>query len=307
MTVRSEMEVRFKEALAPFTTFGIGGPAEVLYFPRRAEDLRRVFMIHRGAGEEPIFLGGGSNVLVSDEGVAEPVVIMRQGFDVLEWEESGPDRVMIRVGAGVASAALVNRAGERGWADLTFLAGIPGTVGGAAVMNAGYGQKAMADVLVSLTVMNRDGQAVRLERDDLDYGYRRLSLAKGAVVVEAELLSGLADPEAVAGEIRESREKRGRTQPKGARSAGSFFKNPENDFAGRLIEAAGLKGRAYGGAQVSPVHANFIVNNGSATAGEVLTLAQQVRDEVEARFKVRLEPEVRFVGRGGERWPWMGS
>ncbi len=306
MTSKGEMEVLFRLVLAPYTTFGIGGPAEVVYFPRRTEDLKRVFKIHQG-GEEPVFLGGGSNVLVSDEGTAEPVVIMRQGFDQLEWRDVGGGRVLIRVGAGVASAALVSRAAEEGWADLTFLAGIPGTVGGAAVMNAGYGKKTMAEVVAALTVMEADGESIRLERRDLDYGYRRLNLAQGAVVVEAELESGLGDSDKVSEEIRESRDKRARTQPKGVRSAGSFFKNPENDFAGRLIEAAGLKGLTHGGAQVSPVHANFIVNTGSATAREVLTLAQEVRDKVEARFNVCLQPEVRFIGRGGERWPWMGS
>lgn len=302
-----DLEVLFMQPLAPFTTFGIGGSADVVYMPKKTEDLKRVVKINRAQGENPVFLGGGSNVLVSDEGVAEPVVILKRGFDRIEHEEPVSGKVLIRAGAGVSSAGLVSEAARRGWADLVFLAGIPGTIGGAAVMNAGYGDRAVADVITRLKVIEADGETIELGRKELNYSYRRLELNKGVVVVEVELGSRLEDPEKVGREVREARKKRRETQPKRVKSAGSFFKNPGDDFAGRLIEAAGLKGERVGQAQVSPVHANFIVNTGSATALEVMTLAQKVRDEVMARFNVQLRPEVRFIGRGGERWPWMGS
>ncbi len=302
-----ELEVMFEQPLAPFTTFGIGGPADVLYLPRKVEDLERVFRLHRAGDEAPICLGGGSNVLISDQGVAEPVVVLKYGLDTLETEEFSGEEVLIRAGAGATSAALVGRAAREGWADLVFLAGIPGTVGGAAVMNAGYGERAMAGVVEALKVLEPGGETRRVGRDKLDYGYRRLSLERGTVVLEVELKSRAGDPREVDREIKEALRRRREGQPKGVKSAGSFFKNPENDFAGRLIESAGLKGRRCGRAQVSPVHANFIVNTGSATAEEVMTLAQEVREEVKAKFEITLEPEVRYIGRGGERWPWMGS
>ena len=143
-----ELEVMFDQALAPFTTFGIGGPADVLYLPKEVRDLMCIFRIHQAYGQEPVFLGGGSNVLVSDEGVAEPVVVMKHGFDRIEVREAGQREVLIKAGAGVATAALVSRAESRGWADLVFLSGIPGTLGGAAMMNAGWGERALADVII---------------------------------------------------------------------------------------------------------------------------------------------------------------
>ena len=307
MMAGPELEVIFAAPLAPFTTFGIGGPADVLYLPRRAEDLEKILNLHRSKQERPVCLGGGSNVLISDQGVAEPVVVLKYGLDTLESEETPEGEALIRAGAGLRSSALVARAAERGWADLVFLAGIPGTVGGAAVMNAGWGAQAMSGAVTALKVLGPRGHTRRLDREELDYGYRSLSLEKGSVVLEVELKSGLDDPAQVEARIKEALRRRGQGQPKGVRSAGSFFKNPENDFAGRLIEAAGLKGRRCGQAQVSPVHANFIVNTGSATAEEVMTLAQEVREAVRAEFGITLEPEVRYIGRGGERWPWMES
>lgn len=293
--------------LADKTTFRIGGRADFL---ARARDLEELAEVIGWANENTggyVLLGGGSNLLISDQGLAETVIILGDGFKNLELTETGGTSVGIRVGAAARLARLTGLAAREGLAELAFTAGIPGTVGGAAAMNAGTPEGDMSRVVGRLTVIGPDGRRRRFARKELTYGYRSLDLEPGAVIVEAELEADKSDPESVAARIRQTVRRRRVRQPRAAGSAGSFFRNPEGDFAGRLIEAAGLKGRRVGRAEVSAEHANFIVNLGGATAEEVLTLAGEVRDKVAERFGVELRPEVRFLGRGRERWPWIRS
>ncbi|MBW1711958.1 MAG: UDP-N-acetylmuramate dehydrogenase, partial [Deltaproteobacteria bacterium] len=288
------VEVLLAEPLAKWTTFRIGGPAEVLCLPRGLDQLRTI-LAWAGERTKPItLLGGGSNVLVSDQGLAGAVVVLREGFDQVDEQTGGRDRVRIKAGAGLKLARLTALAGQKGWADLVFLAGIPGTLGGATMMNAGTGQAAMDQVVRRLRVVDPAGRSRDLASSELNFSYRRLGLDPDLTVVEVELESRLAPAQEVAGRIKAALELKRQTQPLNWASAGSFFKNPPGDFAGRLIEAAGLKGARVGQAQVSEVHANFIVNLGSATAEEVLTLAAKVKREVKAGFQVELKPEVRF-------------
>ncbi len=293
------------EPLRRWTGFKIGGPADYLCLPRNVDQLLAVIRWANAHGQEITYLGGGYNILASDKGVRGVVVVLKEGFDHLVQGPIGAGRVRIIAGAGVSLARLVAMAGRDGWADLTFLAGIPGTTGGALVMNAGAWGGSMEQVIERLTLVNGHGQPRELAAEELEFSYRFVRLPQPAVVVEMELISRLADPTEVSSQIKASLEARRRRQPTDRPSAGSFFKNPPGDYAGRLIEAAGLKGERVGEAMVSPVHANFIVNLGQATAEDVLTLASLVRDEVKARFGVELEPEVRFIGEGRERWPWL--
>jgi len=305
MTSLSRTEVLFNEPLAPYTSFRIGGPAEVLFLPRDVDGVGLVLDGIREKGSPVIVLGGGSNVLVSDQGIKGSVVILGRYLDRIAFCRTGEARAVVRAWAGARLAELTALAAREGLADLVFLAGIPGTVGGAAVMNAGTGEGAMDRAVTGLIVMENSGNIRRLERRELAYAYRRLELEEGTVVLEVELASRLAPAGEVDREIKAALKSRRARQPAGLSSAGSFFKNPPGDFAGRLIEEAGLKGERVGQAQVSEVHANWIVNLGGATAEEVMTLAQRVRTGVQERLKATLEPEVRFLGEGKERWPWM--
>jgi len=297
--------VLFDEPLAGWTSFGIGGPAEILCLPTDEDQLRQVLDWARQAGRPVTVLGGGSNVLISDRGVPGLVIILRQGFDRISHQPLGPEEVLIRAGAGFSSGRLVSLAGEHGWLDLAFLAGVPGSIGGAAVVNAGAAEGWMSDVVQGLRVLNGQGRSRRLDRAELDYTYRCLRLDPDKIVVEVELKSRLAEPGTVSQMIGRWLKRRRVRQPGGAGSAGCFFKNPPRDSAGRLIEAVGLKGRRCGAAMISDVHANFIVNLGRARAADVMVLAERARTEVWIRFGIELEPEVRFLGRGREKWPWL--
>ncbi|MCG8376344.1 MAG: UDP-N-acetylmuramate dehydrogenase [Chlorobiales bacterium] len=304
MTGSQKTEVLFNEPLAPWTSFRIGGPAEVLFLPKDVDGVGRVLDGIRQKEAPVTVIGGGSNVLISDQGIRGPVVILGKHLNRVNLYLED-ETATVRAWAGAGLAQLTALAAKEGLADLVFLAGIPGTAGGATVMNAGTGAESMDRVVTGLIIMESSGNVRRLERDELGFGYRSSKLTPEAIILEVELTSRLAPAAQVAGEIKAALAARRTKQPAGLSSAGSFFKNPGDDFAGRLIQEAGLKGERVGQAQVSEVHANWIVNLGGATAEEVMTLAQRVRTRVEEKFEVSLEPEVRFLGEGEERWPWM--
>ncbi len=295
--------VRFDEPMARHTTLRVGGPAEALVRPR---DVAQLGILVAGAarrGLPLLVVGRGSNLLVTDGGI-EGMVIELSNLDTITLqaapEADGSCRVTAMAGARLAR--LCRLALSRGLAGLEFAVGIPGSVGGAIAVNAGAADGSMADVLEAVTVMTTGGRLHRLDAERLTFGYRRFSLpaeTAGAVIVSGEFRLRSSDPERVRSRARRLARTRVRKQPLAWPSAGSFFKNPPGrEPAGRLIEAAGLKGRRVGDAAVSRRHANFIVNRGRATATDVLTLAAQVQQAVHARFGVRLEPEVVIVGRG---------
>ena len=292
------------EPLGRWTSFGIGGPAEVLCRPQNKAQLKTVLEWARQEGRPVLVLAGGTNVLVSDEGVKGVVIFLREGFDHLRYYPLARDWVWVRAGAGVKTARLVGLAAREGWVDLAFLAGVPGTIGGAAATGASTKDGSMDQVITSLDVLDADGQDLALLAGGQEYAHWRLNPASYRIVVEVEMEFGpRAEPMEVARRIRAALSRRRRTQPRGWGSAGCFFKNPEGDFAGRLIEAAGLKGLRIGDAQVSPLHANFIVNLGQATAADVLALASRVQVEVRERFGQELVPEVGMIGFEEGRWP----
>ena len=296
------VETLWAEPLGRWTSFGIGGPAEVLCRPQDKAQLKTVLAWARQEGRPVIVLSGGTNVLVSDEGFKGVVILLREGFDRLSHYPLARDWVWVQAGAGVRTARLVGLAAREGWADLAFLAGVPGTIGGAAATGASTRDGSMDQVITSLDVIDPAGQDLALLAGGQEYARWRLNPASSRIVIEVEMEFGpRAEAKEVARRIRAALRRRRQTQPGGRGSAGCFFKNPAGDFAGRLIEAAGLKGLRVGDAQVSPVHANFIVNLGQATAADVLALAKRVQAEVKDRFGQDLAPEVDMIGFGEER------
>ena len=285
-------EVLWQEDLKRRTTFGIGGPADVWVEPADEEGLAAVAGRSRAAGCPCLVLGSGSNVLVPDEGFRG--VVLHPGGALSGAAFEGR---LARAGAGLLLGALLRRAQEAGLAGLEWSAGIPGSVGGAVATNAGARGESFGDCVRAVRAVAADGNFITLRREELGFGYRRSALPRDAVVVEVELELEPGEPARIAALSEEFMEKRRASQPTGMRSAGSVFKNPPGDAAGRLIDAAGVAGRTCGGASVWAKHANFIVNNGGASARDVVALMELVEREVQERFGVRLEREIRVIGR----------
>jgi len=286
--------LRFDAPLARHTSLRIGGPADALATPGDRAELARVLALCAEHGVPHCVLGNGFNTLVLDGGV-DGVVLSLARFRALE-ELPGP---RLRAEAGVTHATLTRRCIERGLSGLEFGAGVPGTVGGWTAMNAGIHEREVKHALIEAEVMAADGSAIAtLPAASLDFRYRAAAgLPQGAIVLSVTFALDASTREAVALEVERHLSRRSTTQPLDIPSCGSVFKNPTGDFAGRLIEAAGLKGTRVGGAEISTVHANFIVNRGGATAADVLALVELARARVRERLGVALEPEVRVVGR----------
>ena len=285
--------------LAPYTSWRVGGPARCLYVPADLEDLA-AFLASLPPGEPVFWLGLGSNVLVRDGGIPGTVILTAGALGRIELTAEG----RVRVEAGVACAKVARFAARRGLEGAEFLAGIPGTMGGALVMNAGaWGGETWA-LVDRVETLDRAGRL--RERPAADYrpAYRTVRGPSGEWFAAAHLRLPAGDPSAATARIRDLLRRRAESQPLGQPSCGSVFRNPPGDFAGRLVESCGLKGLRVGGAGVSEKHANFIVNLGGATAADIEALVRRVRDTVERTHGVRLETEVKVVGRplgpGGE-------
>jgi UDP-N-acetylmuramate dehydrogenase len=298
--VRAELEaaldggVRFDVDTGKLTSLRVGGPADALATPEDRGQLMALLRICARRGLPQRVIGRGFNTLIRDEGV-DGVLIQLSRFKRLEERPDG----CLRVESGVSHARLMRFCRERGYKGLEFGAGIPGSIGGWIAMNAGIGEREAKDAVREIEVVSPCGrQRSHIPRERLHFVYRALrGLAPGSLVISSLLEVELAPPAEVKAEIARLLEKRGATQPLDVPSCGSVFKNPPRGAAGRLIEAAGLKGQRMGGAQISEVHANFIVNTGGATASDVLALIGQVRALVRSRTGILLEPEVRVWGR----------
>lgn len=286
--------VEFDVPMARHTSLRIGGPADAVATPASRDDLATLLDLCEQHQLPTLSIGAGFNLLVSDAGI-DGVVIRLSRFRRLEQRS----RTAVFAEAGVTHASLTRFCVERGLSGLEFGAGIPGVVGGWVTMNAGIGTREVVDVALEVEIVGPGREPARiLTRDELDFSYRSFrNLPLGAVVVSVLFEVTPAEPDDVRSEVDRLLAQRARTQPLNIPSCGSVFKNPQGDFAGRLIEAAGLKGEREGGAQISPLHANFIANTGGATAADVQRLMERAREAVEKSSGVRLEPEVRIVGR----------
>lgn len=288
--------VSFDAPLAGLTTYGLGGPAAALVEPDSAAELARVYCYVRARGLPLFVLGAGSNVLFRDGGFPGVVLKLGPGLARVAVTEEGPDKVLVSAGAAAPLAGLVKLTCREGLGGLEFLAGIPGSVGGALAMNAGAFGGEIIQAVSRLVVMTLEGEIKTLPRSQVRASYRRLDLGEGSIILEGLFALARSTPQEVTARVREILAQRRDRQPEGVRSAGSVFKNPPGQAAGRLIEEAGLKGRRSGGAWVSEKHANFIVHQGRATAREVLELVALVQKEVRQKFGVELEPEIQIVG-----------
>jgi len=285
-------DVAFDVPMRRHTSLRVGGPADAFATPRTRDAAASLLRLCDEHGAPVTVIGAGFNSLVDDDGLRGVVVQLKR---LRGLERS--DTTTLSVEAGVSHASLTRYCVEHGLAGLEFGAGIPGTVGGWIAMNAGIGSREVRDVVRGLAILTARGEARELDARELRFEYRALrGLPPGCLVVAARLAVSPSTREAVRAEIERHLTQRRATQPLDVPSCGSVFKNPPGDHAGRLIEAAGLKGLRVGGAEVSPVHANFIANVGGATAADVLALIERVRSEVESAHGVRLETEVRTLG-----------
>ena len=287
------LPVRWECSLKDYTSFSIGGPADALIQISTLEELEQSLSFLQKNKMSWRVIGRGTNLLISDEGFAGVVMILSGTLQRFAFEEKD-GMVSVEAGAGLGLTKLSAACAEGGFSGLEFVTGIPGTVGGAVVMNAGAWGKSMADVITRVSVMTPEGEKI-IQEDDLKFAYRRclnLTDQKECIVTSTKIRIVRKDIEEIRLRCRKNREKRKASQPVGAPNAGSVFKNPPADSAGRLIEASGLKGKSVGGAEVSVKHANFIVNTGDATAKDVLELIDYIQKKVRRDSGIFLETEV---------------
>lgn len=283
-------EILRNEPMARHTSLKMGGPADFFVTPADRDDLGALLALLAETGTPHLVVGGGYNLLVRDGGI-RGVVISLARLDEMNLIGGG----RLQVGAGAANRRLVQLLRDKGLGGLEFLCGIPGTVGGALAMNAGAHGGAILDHLEELVTI-RNGKVLETGRDCLDYGYRYLKLAPGEIIVGATFRLEPVDPDQIGARIAGYLEHRATSQKVGFPNAGSFFKNPEGGAAWKLIDGAGLRGERIGGAQVSEVHTNFLVNRGDGTAADFLALAARIKDVVRQITGIALEEEVRIVG-----------
>jgi UDP-N-acetylmuramate dehydrogenase len=287
IAARCGVPVETGRTLAEFTTIGVGGPARHVLRPSTIASLREVMQALRAEGHAPRVLGGGANVIAGPGPFLDPILLTR-GI------KHGPifEGSRVRAGCGLVLKKLVGQCVDHGLAGLEFAEGIPGTVGGTVYMNAGSYGGQMSDVVREVAYVDPDGQLHCRAVSPDEFSYRQSPFTHGEILVEAVFHLTPSDPDALRARLRSIAGRRQASQPPGERSAGCVFRNPPGDSAGRLIDSAGLKGMAVGGASVSTVHGNFIVNRGDATAEDVLALIERIKQEVRARSGVELVEEV---------------
>ena len=287
-----EAKVLVQEPMASHTTFRIGGPADYFVMPETVEELAAVLKLCKEEQMPYFILGNGSNLLVGDKGFRGVVIQLYKNFDGIQI-----DGTKVTAKAGAMLIRVAKESGKAGLTGLEFASGIPGTIGGAMVMNAGAYGGEMKDVVTAVTVLTKEGDIKNLTGDEMNFRYRGSVVEdEGYIVLEAVMELKEGNLEEIQARIDELSIQRKTKQPIEYPSAGSTFKRPEGYFAGKLIQDAELRGYRVGGAQVSEKHCGFVINAGGATAADVMQLMQDVSDKVNAQFGGTLEPEVKRVG-----------
>ncbi|MDP5273157.1 UDP-N-acetylmuramate dehydrogenase [Chengkuizengella axinellae] len=280
------------EPMAEYTTWKIGGPADLFIVPEHIEELSETIKILHNNGVPWMQIGRGSNLLISDKGIRGAVIKLGKGFETIHFEKN-----RVYVGGAFSFIKLSVLAAKEGLTGLQFASGIPGTVGGAVYMNAGAHGSDMSRILSTAKIVLETGELVEWSADDLKFAYRDSILhRKKGIVAEAVLNLEYGNRKDIAKLMATLKERRLKTQPLQLACAGSVFRNPDQNHAAKLIEQAGLKGTRIGGAEVSTLHSNFIVNTNQATARDVLTLIEHIQSVVYEKYDVFLVPEVLQVG-----------
>ncbi|MFE8703626.1 UDP-N-acetylmuramate dehydrogenase [Cytobacillus sp. FJAT-54145] len=287
-------KVKELEPLANHTTIKIGGPADIFIEPSSVENLRKTMEVINQNNLKWTVIGRGSNLLVSDSGIEGAVIKLGAGIN--ELEVNGTE---IRVGGGYSLVSLATSISRSGLSGLEFASGIPGSVGGAVFMNAGAHGSDISKILTKAYVLFDDGKMEWLTNKEMEFSYRTSVLQKNrpGIVIEAVFQLEEGEKESIFAEMQKNKDYRKETQPWNFPCAGSIFRNPLPNYAGKLIEVAGLKGHSIGGAKISEMHGNFIVNTGTAKAEDVLALIQYVKDTIFELYNVKMETEVEIIGR----------
>ncbi|MFH1562409.1 MAG: UDP-N-acetylmuramate dehydrogenase [Nitrospirota bacterium] len=286
--------VRVNEPMSQHTSFGVGGPADIFMEVGDEEELRKIVSLCNQFHTQYFILGGGTNLLVRDEGIRGVVIKLVGEFKRIEVSDKS-----IIAGAGISLAKLVNWAYAKGLSGLEFAVGIPGTIGGAVIGNAGVAEKSIGNCLNYIRVLDKEACLVekikKLAPKECGFSYRNSRLKK-YIILDVEILLTKSKICSIVNRLERYKQKRGNTQPVKTKSAGCIFKNPPDNFAGKLIDEAGLKSFRLGGAYVSQKHANFILNDGTATAMDILDLIAEIKEKVFEKFGVKLEEEIVIIG-----------
>jgi len=283
---------KFDEPLKNYTSLRIGGPADFFCSPNNIEDLKKVVSIFKKYNIPFWVIGNGTNLLISDSGIRGLVINLNKDFKKIEFSDK-----IVKVGAGVSLVYLSKVVLNRGLSGIEFACAIPGALGGAIINNASFKGNCMADVVQNVTFLTRDNKIERISKSNLNFNYRECNLkSKPVIILEAALLLEKGNKEEIESKIKRNIEIRKTRQPLDKFTAGSIFKNPPGYYAGELIEKVGAKGLSRGKAQVSTQHANFIINNGDASARDVLFLIKEIEKRVRKNFGIKLEREIETLG-----------
>lgn len=289
--------IKFDEPMSAHTSLKIGGPVEIMIFPEDVVSLKNVLLVAK-MQKIPVFvLGAGTNLLVRDKGL-EGIAVSLKSFKKIEVIQDDTEKnVSLFVEAGVPLKSIINFTKEKGYSGMEALSGIPGSLGGAVCMNAGSFGTEIKDMLSSIAVIGMDGMITMLNRDEIKFSYRSSNLPDDLIILSANIALKKDTPDNVSRRIREFLKKKVLTQPLKERSAGCVFKNPAEDSAGRLIDAAGCKGMRIGDVEVSMLHANYFINRGRALSKDFIELMEAVKIKVKEYSGITLEPEIKIIGR----------
>ena len=279
------------ESLKKHTTYGIGGPADLMIFPKSKQDLVKVIEIINENKIQLTILGSGSNVLVSDNGIRGAVISLKNSLKQIEVDNN-----ILYAECGTMLGKIVKHAVKNNLIGLENLNGVPGTLGGALIMNAGAWGGEISENLVHVEIMNSKNEIQKIQKKDLNFSYRQSSFNKDDILLSAKFSLKKADKDIIKENFIEAQSGRKKSQPLNKRSAGSLFKNPKNNSAGKLLDEAGLKGFSIGDAKISEKHANFFINDGDASSRDMLMLIKKAHKEVKDKFNVNLALEVKLMG-----------
>ena len=279
------------ESLKKHTTYGIGGPADLMIFPKSKQDLIKVVEIINENKIQLTILGSGSNVLVSDNGIRGAVISLKNSLKQIEVDEN-----ILYAECGTMLGKIVKHAVKNNLIGLENLNGVPGTLGGALIMNAGAWGGEISENLIHVEIINSKSEIQKIQKKDLNFSYRQSSFNKDDILLSAKFNLRKADKDIIKEKFIEAQSGRKKSQPLNKRSAGSLFKNPKNNSAGKLLDEAGLKGFSIGDAKISEKHANFFINDGDATSKDMLMLIKKAHKEVKDKFNINLSLEVKLMG-----------